>query len=176
MKVFSIDSKNRIRVEDSPEVRSTLPGQHFASAQRWEKIAAAWPASRLVQIWNVLPEVAPVQRFASRQAALNRIWKAVQQLEPKQKRADRRREVNVDTGAPVETLKSDLNIRQGRSAQVIGLLEAEGGASLQQLVDATGWQKHSIRGFLSGTIRKKLGLNLISSKDEDGCRIYRLVP
>jgi len=52
---------------------------------------------------------------------------------------------------------------------------AKGGASIAELSEATGWQTHSVRGFLSGTLRKKLGLTVISAK-EDGGRRYRLEP
>src|ERR671933_2066966 len=44
----------------------------------WEAIAGAWPLKRLVEIWNALPGVTPVEKFTSRQIALERIWRAVQ--------------------------------------------------------------------------------------------------
>lgn len=62
-----------------------------------------------------------------------------------------------------------------KSETIRGLLEQKGGASIAELSEATGWQTHSVRGFLSGTLRKKLGLSLISAK-EDGGRRYRLGP
>jgi hypothetical protein len=62
-----------------------------------------------------------------------------------------------------------------KSETIRGLLERRGGASITELSEATGWQTHSVRGFLSGTLRKKLGLTLISAK-EDGGRRYRLEP
>jgi hypothetical protein len=57
--------------------------------------------------------------------------------------------------------------------QVLALLRRPGGASIAVMAKATGWQKHSVRGFLAGTVRKKLGLNL-ESKKQDGERIYRV--
>ncbi|HUN95313.1 MAG TPA: DUF3489 domain-containing protein [Bradyrhizobium sp.] len=57
--------------------------------------------------------------------------------------------------------------------QVLALLRQSGGASIDTIVKATGWQEHSVRGFLAGTVRKKLGLNLESEK-RDGQRIYRV--
>ncbi len=62
-----------------------------------------------------------------------------------------------------------------KSETIRGLLERRGGASIAELSEATGWQTHSVRGFLSGTLRTKLGLTLISAK-EDGGRRYRLEP
>jgi len=57
--------------------------------------------------------------------------------------------------------------------RVVALLHQPGGAALDVLVNATGWQKHSVRGFLAGTVRKKLKLPLISEK-VDGIRTYRI--
>ena len=57
--------------------------------------------------------------------------------------------------------------------RVVALLQQPGGAALDVLVDATGWQKHSVRGFLAGTVRKKLKLPLLSLKI-DGVRTYRI--
>jgi hypothetical protein len=57
--------------------------------------------------------------------------------------------------------------------RVVALLRQPRGATLDILVKATGWQKHSVRGFLAGTVRKKLKLPLISEK-VDGIRTYRI--
>ena len=48
------------------------------------------------------------------------------------------------------------------------------GATLKELMKATGWQAHSVRGFLSGTLGKKMGLALESSKGKDGERFYKI--
>jgi hypothetical protein len=61
-----------------------------------------------------------------------------------------------------------------KAAQVLAALRTEAGASLTELGNATGWQAHSIRGFLSGTVRRKLGLDL-RSEVRDGVRRYRVV-
>ena len=57
---------------------------------------------------------------------------------------------------------------------VLKKLRAGKGASIKQLVEATGWQAHSVRGFLSATVRKKLGLPLASDVGKDGIRRYRI--
>jgi hypothetical protein len=62
-----------------------------------------------------------------------------------------------------------------KTAKVLALLKRPNGASLQQLSKATGWQSHSVRGFLSGTVRKKMGLRLRVDKLPDGTRSYRIV-
>lgn len=63
---------------------------------------------------------------------------------------------------------------QSKQAQIIALLRAPGGATIGVMMRATGWQPHSVRGFLAGMVRKKLGLNLISAAAEDG-RVYRII-
>jgi len=67
--------------------------------------------------------------------------------------------------APREATKSTI---------IVGLLKRKGGVSLQELMDATGWQKHSVRGFLAGTVGKKMKLALTSTKKEDGTRVYSI--
>ena len=60
-----------------------------------------------------------------------------------------------------------------KQARVIAMLRAPAGATIDATMRATGWQQHSVRGFLAGIVRKKLGLDLISKTDESG-RIYRI--
>jgi len=59
-----------------------------------------------------------------------------------------------------------------KAAQVLDLLKRPDGATLAELMKATAWQAHSVRGFLSGTVSKKLGMTVISTKVDDGERTY----
>jgi hypothetical protein len=61
-----------------------------------------------------------------------------------------------------------------KTAKVLHLLHWSGGATLNDLMKATDWQAHSVRGFLSG-LRKKMGLKVESTKPQDGDRVYSLV-
>ena len=61
-----------------------------------------------------------------------------------------------------------------KQERVIALLRAPSGTSIAAMAKATGWQQHSVRGFLAGVVRKKLHLNLDSSSS-DGKRTYRIV-
>ena len=61
-----------------------------------------------------------------------------------------------------------------KTAKVLDLLRRPGGASLPELQKATGWLPHSVRGFLSGALRKKMGLALTSTKDPGTERRYSL--
>ena len=62
-----------------------------------------------------------------------------------------------------------------KTDQCLELLTAPDGATIDELQAATGWQAHSVRGFLAGTVKKKLGLTLDSEKADDGVRRYRVV-
>ena len=71
--------------------------------------------------------------------------------------------------------KPAIQVREGsKTAEIIELLQRRTGVTLQELMTATGWQAHSVRGFLSAAVGKKMGLHLDSSKREDGQRVYRI--
>jgi hypothetical protein len=61
-----------------------------------------------------------------------------------------------------------------KTAKILALLQRPSGASMQELRKATGWQAHSVRGFLSGAVKKKMGLRIDSAPREDGERAYRV--
>ncbi len=61
-----------------------------------------------------------------------------------------------------------------KQALLIDLLKRKKGATLADLVTATGWQKHSLRGAISGTLKKKLGLAVTTAVDEPRGRVYRI--
>ncbi len=69
--------------------------------------------------------------------------------------------------------KTAVAARDGsKTAKVLDLLKRPDGATLKELMKLTGWQPHSVRGFLSGTVGKKMGIAVTSTKGEDGERSY----
>jgi len=100
---------------------------------------------------------------------------AAQGPKPRTKgRAKPRQKANAKKGANARK-RAATGARQGsKTAKVLDLLKRSGGATLHDLIKATSWQAHSVRGFLSGTLRKKMGLALTSTKGEDGARSYAL--
>jgi hypothetical protein len=70
--------------------------------------------------------------------------------------------------------KKPSPVRRTKTAQIVDLLKRPGGVTLQDLMKTTGWQAHSVRGFLSGTLVKKMGTPFESFKSDAGERAYRL--
>ena len=62
---------------------------------------------------------------------------------------------------------------ESKQATLIKLLTRPGGATIDEMAEATGWQRHSVRGMMSGVLKKRLGLSIASEKEERG-RIYRI--
>ena len=61
-----------------------------------------------------------------------------------------------------------------KQAKVIMMLRRPAGATIADLAKATGWQRHTVRGAISGALKKKLGLSVASEKTKDGDRVYRI--
>jgi Protein of unknown function (DUF3489) len=80
---------------------------------------------------------------------------------PKAKKAAKKEE----SAGPREGSKTSL---------VVAMMERKGGATLAEVMKATGWQAHSVRGFVSGTLGKKMGLTVNSAKRDDGERVYSI--
>jgi len=76
--------------------------------------------------------------------------------------------------APNGAKKAGSARDSSKTAKVLDLLKRPEGASVKELLKSTGWQPHSVRGFLSGTIRKKMGMTVTSTKTEDGERTYSI--
>ncbi len=70
--------------------------------------------------------------------------------------------------------KAGDGTKSTKAEQVLKKLRLAKGATIEMLMEATGWQAHSVRGFLSAVVKKKLGLNLVSEIGKDGARRYRI--
>jgi hypothetical protein len=118
--------------------------------------ASALSKAQLAAIWNALPGAASLTKFKDRKVAAQRLWTAFARL-------------------PVDPEPMAVSgVRAGsKQVQVIGLLERPEGATVSEVMTVTGWQPHTVRGVFSGTLKKKLGLTVISGKEERG-RVYRI--
>jgi hypothetical protein len=74
----------------------------------------------------------------------------------------------------VVSVTAEANKRANKQAKLLDLLRRPAGATIAALSEVSGWQQHSVRGFLAGVVRKKLGLELASTVEADQ-RIYRIV-
>ena len=93
------------------------------------------------------------------------------------KTASKRDLAATTTGSRKREAISEQHPVEGRvtkNAQILQLLNRPNGASIEEMIQATGWQQHSVRGFLAGTVKKKLGFTLTSSKSEAELRRYKI--
>jgi hypothetical protein len=87
-------------------------------------------------------------------------------LQKKQRKCATKRKPRAATG----TKES----KASKKGQMIELLKRPDGVTLQDLMSASGWQAHSVRGFLSGAVSKRMGLQVDSTKRDNGQRVYRI--
>ena len=104
-------------------------------------------------MWNALPGVDKRRKVGDREALIDQLWSAIERL------ADPEPE-----GDPKRPSKQDV---------VIAMLRQPEGATVDEVASVTGWQRHTVRGVFSGTLKKTLGLTLASAKEERG-RVYRI--
>ena len=74
--------------------------------------------------------------------------------------------------SPAQSTKSPVQ-SDTKHARIIAMLRKPAGATIAAIMAVTDWQQHSVRGFLAGVVRKKLGLNLVSDQTDKG-RVYRI--
>jgi hypothetical protein len=171
MHIFAIDAENHVTAYAATgQLHLPSSGYRFANAGELSRLAASWPATRMVEIWNKLPNVKAVQKFTDRRTAVRRIWRAVQTLAPSPTEQHR-------TVAPTRSrapTKSGPSVRDGtKKERIIALLKRPSGATLKDMMAETGWQPHSVRGFISAQLSKRLGLQIKSFKRR-GERVYRI--
>ncbi len=182
---------------------TATPFDSFASQKELAELVAGWPAERLVAIWNSLPGVAPEKTFKSAKTAASRIWERIQGLaaaakpeaEPAKPKEERKAKGGglAAKGAPAKSkatkkaaakkvpkgkkaakAQETAGPREGsKTAQVVAMLQRKNGATLSEIMDKMSWQKHTVRGFMAGAM-KKAGYNVESFKPEGGERTYRI--
>src|SRR5689334_6274066 len=120
-------------------------------ASNEELHAARLGGKRLLALWNALPDVEKRKKVGDRDTLVDELWSAIEILPEPQ--SDEKRPSKQDA--------------------VIAMLRRPEGATVDEVASATGWQRHTVRGVFSGTLKKNLGLTLASAKEERG-RVYRI--
>jgi hypothetical protein len=195
MNTFTIDANNNITAFASlVEARAAKihTAEYFGSPQELAKLVASWPRTRPVEIWNSFAGVAPfatlkpVKRFTDRKSAVARIWDAIQVLlanvgKPAAHGAPAKGKRNKDAPkskgrhtAPAAAKDANIGREGSKKAEVIDLMRRSQGATLAEIMELTGWQSHTVRGFVSGTLIKKLGLKVESFRSNEKERTYRV--
>jgi hypothetical protein len=173
MTTFTIDREDNITAHATAVAGLPEGSEQFTTDAELGKLAAGWEGTRLIEIWNSLPGVKPVRKFTSRKTAVSRIWKAIQSLEggvaPHSPTAATKKGVAPKKAAAAKRGESPKT----KTEKIIALLKQPSGATLKALMAATGWQSHSVRGFLSGQLGKKMGLK-VKSFERDGERVYAI--
>jgi hypothetical protein len=156
---------------------------------------------RLVAIYNSLPGVAQVETFKTAKAGASKIWESIQGLgeaaeAPAKTKTNKKAKGSAKAakGAPAKSkaskkaapAKNALKPRNrprakrsprayagSKTAQVVAMLQRKNGATLSEIMDKLEWQKHTVRGFMAGAM-KKAGYTVESFKPENGERTYRI--
>jgi hypothetical protein len=186
MATFTIDSENNIVAHGGPPT----PGdesQCFSTAKEFAKLTVEWPVSRLVETWNSFAGVAPfddlkpVKKFTSRKVAVTRMWEAVQRLSPDvappttrvgTERTRSKKSPAKGSRRP-RAQKGATESRTNKKAEVIAMMKRAKGVTLAEIMEATGWQKHTVRGFVS-ILGSKGGEKIESLKNAAGERTYKI--
>jgi hypothetical protein len=192
MATFTIDSENNITAHAGLPAGAD-ESQSFSNQKELAKLTGEWPISRLIDTWNSFAGVAPfddlkpVKKFTSRKSAVARIWKAIERLSPdaaqpaepvapvkvKAKKSPTKSKRH-DTARPGAKRAANTAREGSKKAEVLELMRRKQGATLDAIMKLTGWQAHTVRGFVSGTLIKKLGLKIESFRSEEKERTYRV--
>src|SRR6476661_4968125 len=125
----------------------------IAVTSKEELQAAPLSGKRLLALWNALPGVEKRKKVGDRAALIDQLWSAIEMLPDPEHQAD-----------PKRPSKQDV---------VIAMLRQPEGETVDEVASVTGWQRHTVRGVFSGTLKKKLGLTVASAKEGRG-RVYRV--
>jgi hypothetical protein len=150
MRIYIIGNDGVTLCREAP---TALNDGEIAVASNEELHAARLSGKRLLALWNALPGVEKRRKVGDRDALIDQLWLAIEAL-------------------PDPDAQSDAK-RPSKQDAVIAMLQRPEGATVDEVASATGWQRHTVRGVFSGTLKKKLGLTLASAAEERG-RVYRI--
>jgi hypothetical protein len=150
MRIYIIGNDGIALCREAP---ATVTEGEIAVTSNEEFHAAPLTGKRLLALWNALPGVDKRRKVGDREALIDQLWSAIEALPDPEPQSDAK---------PLS--KQD---------EVIAMLRRPEGATVDEVASATGWQRHTVHGVFSGTLKKKLGLTIVSAKEERG-RVYRI--
>jgi len=145
MRIYIIGNDGITLCREPP---ATVNEGEIAVASNEDLHAARLSGKRLLALWNALPDVERRRKVGDRDALIDQLWSAIEMLPEPEPRSEAKRPSKQDA--------------------VIAMLCRAEGATVDEVVSATGWQRHTVRGVFSGTLKKKLGLAVASAKEERG--------
>jgi hypothetical protein len=180
MNAFTIDADNNITIHPTRKAARETDGGVFDTAENLAELIGR-DNKRLVEIWNSLTGVTPVKRFTSRAVAARRIFAELQKLAVPAGEAAAdissemlpapRAGVTKKTGLGKKEKARKTEPKPGSKKEILlSLISRRNGASLEELMAALDWQKHSVRGFIA-TLGKTMGIE--SFKTAQGVRTYK---
>jgi hypothetical protein len=116
---------------------------------------------------HVAPEKASSKKGGTRKKGAPKGQKTAKGAKPK-------KAAKASKKAVARERKTTTPRPESKGARILALIRRPKGATLAELAKLTGWQNHSIRGFLSGAVGKKMGLTVDSARREDGERVYSI--
>jgi hypothetical protein len=126
----------------------------------------------------VAPEKAPAKKGATQKKGAPKAQKSAKAAKSKPAPASKTKKstpAKTTAKSPKAAKPAAEGVRAGsKTATILDLLHRAKGATLAEIMEATSWQAHSCRGFISGTLGKKMGLTVKSEKREDGTRVYSI--
>src|SRR5215469_3960489 len=132
---------------------ATVNDCEIAIASYEELHTAPLSGKRLLALWNALRGAEKRRKIGDREALIDQLWAAIEPLPDPEPQSDTKRPSKQD--------------------EVIAMLRQPEGATVDEVASAMGWQRHTVHGVFSGTLKKKLGLTIASTKEERG-RVYRI--
>ena len=150
MRIYIIGNDGITLCRETP---ASINDGEIVVASKEDLHTAPLSGKRLVALWNALPSVEKRRKVGDREALIDELWSAIEAL------PDPDPEPNAK--------------RPSKQDEVVAMLQRPEGATVDEVASATGWQRHTVRGVFSGTLKKKLGLTIASAKEERG-RVYRV--
>ena len=148
MRIYIIGNDGITLCREAP---AKVDDGEIAVASNEELHAAPLSGKRLLALWNALPGVEKRRKVGDRDALIDQLWSAIEALPDPERDAK----------------------RPSKQDEVIAMLRQPEGATIDEVASATGWQRHTVRGDFSGTLKKKLGFTLASATEGRG-RVYRI--